>query len=377
MKGHVRERGPGHWYAVIELRDPATGKRKRKWHSLPDCKGKREAQVACAKIIASIENQSYLEPSKTTLAEYLERWLAHVKSQVSPRTHERYVEICRKNITPLLGATVLRKLRPAAISAAWSKALQEGHRNAQRGLSARTVSHIHTVLKNALGQAVRWELLARNPSNAVDPPRIERKPMLTYDLAQTAKLLDAIREHQIFVPVILATLCGLRRGEICALRWKNIDLQANSHPRISVTQSAEQTRSGIRYKPPKNGRTRTVAMSETVVEEVRKHRLKQAQELLRLGVRQTDETLVCTLADGSPLRPNTLTIYWRELVGKVHLSRIRFHDLRQVMRYSHAGAGSASENSKRTPWPQSRGGDARSLFARDARHAGGSRCAGG
>ncbi len=65
-------------------------------------------------------------------------------------------------------------------------------------------------------------------------------------------------------------------------------------------------------------------------EELRKHRLKQAQELLRLGIRQTDETLVCTLADGSPLRPNTLTIYWRELVAKLDLPRIRFHDLRHA-----------------------------------------------
>ena len=85
-----------------------------------------------------------------------------MKTQVAPRTHERYEELCRKNVVPLLGACVLPKLRPAAISAAWAQALASGHRQAERGLSPRTIHHMHMVLKNALGQAVRWELLARS-----------------------------------------------------------------------------------------------------------------------------------------------------------------------------------------------------------------------
>lgn len=329
MKGHIRERpsGSGNWYAIIDLRDPVTGKRRRKWHSLPECAGKRQAQDACARLITELQGGAYLEPGKMTLAQFLERWLEHMRSQVSARSHERYVEICRKNIVPLLGAVVLPKLRPAAISAAWAKALASGHRKADRGLSARTVGHMHTVLKNALGQAMRWELITRNPSDAVDPPRIEQRRMNTYDLAQTARLIDAARSERMLVPIVLAALCGLRRAEIAALQWGQVDLAA---AQLAIVQSAEQTHSGVRYKPPKNGRSRTVAMSTTVLEELRTHRTQQAQELLRLGVRQTDATFVCCREDGKPLKPNSLTIYWARLVAKIDLPRIRFHDLRHA-----------------------------------------------
>ena len=99
----------------------------------------------------------------------------------------------------------------------------------------REQSHMHTVLKNALGQAVRWQLLARNPADAVDPPRIERKQMKTYDLGQTAQLLDAIRSDRMLAPVMLATLCGMRRAEIVALRWGQVDLAGSQ---LAFVQSA-------------------------------------------------------------------------------------------------------------------------------------------
>ena len=108
-------------------------------------------------------------------AQFLERWLDHVKSQVSPRTHERYCEIVRKNIVPALGAVFLTKLRPAQISAAYSNALTSGRRDGKGGLAPTTVVYMHRLIKQALGQAVRWELLARNPADAVDPPKVERR----------------------------------------------------------------------------------------------------------------------------------------------------------------------------------------------------------
>ena len=78
---------------------------------------------------------------------------------------------------------------------------------------------MHRVLREALQQAVGWQLLARNPADAVKPPKVERAPMRTYDLAQTAELIAAMRGTRFFVPVLLAVLCGLRRGEVAALRW--------------------------------------------------------------------------------------------------------------------------------------------------------------
>ena len=213
MKGHVRERGTGNWYAVIDTRDPLTGARKRKWVSLPAATGKRQAQIECARLIAEAQNGGLsLEPAKTTLSEYLERWLEYAKPNVSPRSHERYAEIVRKNLGPRLGAIKLARLRPEQIAAAYTDALTRGRRDGKGGLSPRSVHHMHRILKQALTRAVRWQLIPRNPAEAVDPPKVERKELSTYDLPATAKAIEALRGTRMLVPTVLAVLCGLRRG---------------------------------------------------------------------------------------------------------------------------------------------------------------------
>jgi integrase len=299
MKGHIRERSPGHWAIILEQRDSSTGKRKRKWHSFAGTK--RQAQVECARLISQMKGGTYLEPSKTTVAQFLDRWLEHMTSQVSPKSHARYGELARKNIVPLLGSVVLTQLRPALISVAYSKALTHGRRDGTGGLSPQTVTHMHRVLKQALGQAVKWELLTRNPADAVDPPKSDRGMMNTYDLDQTAELIEAIRPTRMLIPVLLAVLCGMRRGEVAALRWKNVDLVSGQ---LAILESAEQVGSKVRYKTPKSGKGRTLALSASLVEELRAHRLRQAEELLKVGVRLSDNTFVVAQADGTPLQPD-------------------------------------------------------------------------
>ena len=325
MKGHIRQRSPGRFAIVLETRDPATGKRRRKWHSFAGTK--REAQIECARLISEINGGTYLEPAKTTLTQFLERWLANVKGNVSPRTHERYEEIAKKNLIPLLGATTLTKLRPMQIAAAYTKALAGGRRDGKGGLSPRTVHHMHRVLKQALAQAVRWQLLNRNPVDAVDPPKVERRRMTTYDMSQTAALIDAVRGTPMFIPTLLAVLCGMRRGEIAALRWRNVDLTTGQ---ISVVASAEQMNGSVRLKETKSGRARTVAMSGTVRDELRTHRLQQAQDMLKLGTRLTDDNFVAALADGSPMQPTFITHEWVRFLNATDLPRVRFHDLRHA-----------------------------------------------
>jgi integrase len=138
-----------------------------------------------------------------------------------------------------------------------------------------------------------------------------------------------------FVPALLAVLCGLRRGEVAALRWGNVDLV---NGQLAVVESAEQSRSGVRYKPPKSGKGRTIALPATIMEELKAYRLRQAQALLRIGVRLDDKTFVCTREDGEPLQPNTLTIGWQREIAKTGLPRLTYH----ALRHSHATALLAS-----------------------------------
>ena len=166
MKGHVRERGRGNWCAVIDIRDPETGKRKRKWHSLPGCKGKRQAQSECARIITEMGNGAYVEPSKTTVAQFLERWLSksrrrsrHAPMSDTPRSPG-------KILFPLSARSSLPSYGPAHISAAYAKALASGRRDGKGGLSPRTVHHMHRILKQALKKALQWRELTHNPADA-------------------------------------------------------------------------------------------------------------------------------------------------------------------------------------------------------------------
>ncbi len=323
MKGSIRERSPGRWAIIID--DPNSGTRKRRWHSFKG--SKRQAQVECARLISEMQNGNYLAPDKTTFAEFAERWLTHMKSQVSPKSHARYGELLRKNVVPLIGAVVLTKLKPVIISEAYAKALENGRRDGTGGLSPRTVGHMHRVLRQALGDAVKWEMLHRNPADAVNPPKVERTVMQTYDLDQTATLIDAMRGTRLLVPTMLAVLCGLRRGEVVALKWRNVDLAAG---RLAVVESAEQVGTNIRYKPPKSGNGRQLVMSARLVDELRSHRMRQAEELLRVGVRLTDDTFVVAQVDGSPIQPDTLTQDWTRKIEKTGLPVCRFHDLRHA-----------------------------------------------
>jgi integrase len=330
MRGHIRERSPGRWAIVIDVRDPSTGERKRRWHSFAGTK--RQAQVRCAELISELQRGAgVVDPSRETLSSYLSRWLEHIQGQVAPRTHERYSELARLHLAPLLGTVMLTKLQPAMISQAYAKALVSGRRDGQGGLSPRTVHHLHRVLRQALQQAVGWNLLIRNPADAVRPPKVERQQMQTLDADATVALIEAARSTDLFMPILLGVLCGLRRGEATALRWRAVDLDRGQ---LSVTASTEQTERGVREKETKSGKGRTVALPALVVQELRQHRIRQAETLLQLGVRLTDGHHVVARVDGEPLQPRSLTHAFAKFIRRHGLQPIRLHDLR----HSHATA---------------------------------------
>lgn len=338
MKGHLRERSPGHWAIVLDVgdADAKTGKKKRKWHSFKG--SKREAQKEAARLIAAMEVGTYVEPTKQTVAAFLNEWLAFIKPSVAPKTHERYSEICTKTIAPQIGEVILAKLKTDRIDTAFSTMLVSGRRDGSGGLSPRSVHHARRVLIKALNQAVIWERLVKNPATATTAPKIERQRMLAYDAGQTAILLDALRPTRMFIPTLLAVMCGMRRGEILALRWRNVELGDNRR-QISIVESAEQTVAGVRYKEPKSGRARTVSLSSTVLAELKAHKIKQAEEQLRLGLRPEPDSFVVAQVDGKPLQPMSLTHEWSRLIGKTSLPRIRFHDLRHTHASQMLAAG--------------------------------------
>ena len=190
---------------------------------------------------------------------------------------------------------------------------------------------MHRVLKQALGQAAKWQIIVRNPADSVKPPKAERRALQVLDVDGTADLLETARGTNLFLPILLGVTTGLRRGEVAALRWRHVDLDEAC---LSIIESAEQTKARVRYKQPKSGKGRSVALSETVVEELRQHRARQAEALLKLGIRLSEDGFVVAQPDGNPYQPRSLTHAFELFLARHGLPRVRLHDLR----HSHATA---------------------------------------
>jgi integrase len=263
----------------------------------------------------------------------LTAWLGAVREEVSPKSHERYSEIVSGFLVPELGALPIAKLAPSHIQAAYTKWATDGRRDGRPGgLSPRTRRHIHRILKGALGRAVEQQVIARNPADAFKKrlPKVERREMATLTAEQSARLLGAIKHTRVYWPVLIALSTGMRRGEILALRWRNVDAERGL---VRVTESLEQTKAGLRFKAPKTEKSRAITLPAFAVDELRRLKRQQAEELLAVGIRLGGETLLCARADGQPHQPRSLTHEFTYLIGRTKdIPRVRFHDLR----HSHA-----------------------------------------
>jgi len=330
--GHIRQRSSGSWELRYSLgTDRATGKRRMSTATVQG--NRRAAEKELRRLLRTLDTGEHVDPNNVSVRQWLATWLDTVREEVSPKSHERYAEIVNNFLTPALGNLLLNKLAPTHIQRAYNDWATGGRRDGKSGgLSPRTRRHIHRILRSALARAVEQQLLARNPADAFKKrlPKVERRSMTTLTAEQSALLLETINHSRVYWPVLLALATGMRRGEILALRWKNVDFERGT---LRVMESLEQTKAGIRFKAPKTDRHRAISLPAFAVEELRRLKRRQAEELLALGVRQSGETLVCGRADGAPHQPDSLTHEFTYLIGRVKdLPRVRFHDLR----HSHA-----------------------------------------
>ena len=218
MQGHLRKRSKDSWTVVVELgRDAVSGQRRQLWRTVKGTK--RDAEALLVQLLYQRETGVDAPPGKINVEQYLTRWLRdYAEVNVAPRTHERYEQIVRVHLSPALGSIALSKLRPLQIQGAYRTLLE-------KPLSARTVLHCHRVLREALAWAVRWQMLSRNPADAVEPPRPVKREMRAMAQSEIETLLQAARGTGLYAIVFMAMSTGLRQGELLALRWGDADLK--------------------------------------------------------------------------------------------------------------------------------------------------------
>ena len=330
MKGHIVERSPGHFAIVLDLK--VGGARKRKWHSFKGTK--REAQVECARLIAAMDEGAYVEKNKLTIKQFLNDRLAawEAAKRIAPKSAERYRELLDGQILPHLGEKLLQKLTVKDVEDWHGTLISSGRKDGKGGIAARSVGHAHRLLNRMLKEAQRFDLIVKNP--IVDNeslPKVRQQEVQIVSEDQLPVLLEKIRGHKIEPVALLALFCGLRRGEILALKWGNIDLDRGL---LRVRHSLEETRAGgVRFKEPKSkaGR-RDVTLPDVVVGVLRRHRIEQLELRAKLGLgRPSDDDLVFWQLNGQPIGPRHFSAnVWPAAARKIGMPKITFHSLRHT-----------------------------------------------
>ena len=326
MRGHMRKRGERSWELKFDLpRSRHNDKRRTAYHSFHGTK--RQAQDELARLISEAKEGRRLEPSKLTLAEYLDQWLDAMKPSVTPQTHEWAEYMVRSHIAKRLGGIPLQELQPLDIQQFIAELLESGRCDGRGGLSMRTVRHIVSTLSQAMRQAVDWGMIAQNPVSRVKTPKPERRDIQVLDTAGIVSLLDAANSTRLYVPILLAVCTGMRRGELLALRWKDIDLDGGV---LSVNRSLEYARGELRFKAPKTKTSqRRVTLPNLAIEALRRHRVNQLKERMALGLGRDECALAFTTVTGHPYRPKNFSKAFATIVKRAGL-RCTLHALRHT-----------------------------------------------
>ncbi len=369
MRGSVVKKGD-RWYVKVELDpDPATGRRRQKWHS--GYRTKRDAERARVDLLSKLDRGEYVEPTHQTFGEFLEEWLRAIEPTVRPSTFDSYARNVRNHVIAHIGSTRLTRVDAGTLNGLYAHLLANGRRRPSRtgtgyspavveralelrtsgltlaktaeqlrsevpqadhitkntlasllrrhaagedggvgrALDGRTVSYVHTIVHRALKDAVRWGRLPRNPADAADPPRGGPKSdgVHAWDAATLREFLatSAADGDRLHPLWVLLATTGMRRGEAVGLRWSDVDLDAG---RLRVVQTIIQVRSKVTIGEPKTARgRRPIALDAGTVAVLREHRKRSIEQRMLVGPDFEDRGLVFHQPDGSCLKPDSVS----------------------------------------------------------------------
>jgi integrase len=327
MTGHIRRRGAKSWELKFDIEAASgTGKRVTRYHSFKGTK--REASSELVRLKDAANRGDYVDPVKTTLSDFLDKWEGWAATQVSGKTLERYRELASLHIRPHLGAIRIQRLKTSNVTELYGK-LQRPKTEGGAGLAPRTIGHVHRLLRRVFGCAAKWGIIARNPVALATPPKAPDTEIEILKPEEIKAVLLALRGRPLYPIAVLGLATGMRRGEMVALRWGAVDLDGG---KIQVERSFEQTNAGLTLKAPKTkaGR-RVITIPPSIAAELRTHWRQQQELRLALGLgRAAADDLVFGRADGEPWPPDSLTTAWAKTIAALKLSKVTLHALRHT-----------------------------------------------
>jgi len=324
MKGCIIERNGSLRLKIPLGKNPQNGKYESYYETFHG--NRTDAQKRLRQILTELDRGVFAKPGKTTVADYLNTWLQdYCKPSISPRTLQLYSYICRVHIIPAIGNIPITELKPQQLQKLYAEKLSSG-------LSARTVQIIHVAIHKALKNAVRTNLLNRNVADAVDQPKIQRTEMHPMTENDLSLFLEAAKQGQYYALFYTYLFTGMRRSELLAVRLCDVDLLGLQISVSRTMQYLSGVKNHVTFKEPKSKKSRRlIALSPSTAFVLDEH--LKSQEKMRESLQLppiTENDLVFSHWDGTPLLPDSITHAWVKLVRKCGLKGIRLHDARHT-----------------------------------------------
>jgi integrase len=343
MKGSIRKRGNS--YTVYwSTNDPATGKRVQ--HTKGGFRyenAARQSQVASGSraegdsareflnaVIGKVQEGTWRPDSRMTVRQLLEDfWLPAQQSRdLRPATLAQYRLAVNHWIVPNIGGTRIAALTPAGVNELVTTLRTKKSAKGREGLSPRSAQIAVTVLKSAYAWANNNGLMSRNPIAGVQRPRVQRSEMKTWQPAQARAFLASTADDRIAIAWALLLTRGLRRGEVCGLRWAKVDLNQG----VMQVESTRVVVEGeaLDSTPKTDAGRRPIPLDSALIALLRSHRARQAEEKLAAGEAYEDGGYLLADELGRPYHPDTISKWFDDAVKKAGLLRIRLHDTRHT-----------------------------------------------
>lgn len=301
------------WVAEISI---GPGKRKKFY-----CKTKQEAIRKKNEALRELERGTLVTAPQQKLKDYIVEWLEDVhKPTLRLSSYVKYKKLLKSYILPELGDIQLQKLAPQHVQSLYSTM-------GKQGLSPKTINSVHGLLHKALDNAVRWDLVSRNVCDLVTSPRIVKRKIMPLTLDQARKLLDTAKGHRLEEFLILAVVSGMRRGELLALRWSDIDFDQRVFL-VHRTVDYIAHYGHVETEPKTKSGVRRIMLPVFMAEILQRYRVEQLKQRLKVGDAWEDMDLVFCDLKGGYINSRYLLVLFKRLLVASGLPHMHFHDLR-------------------------------------------------
>jgi integrase len=331
-KGYIVKRGENSWRLCYFTGRGPSGKRDIKYKTVK-AKTQREADQALKKFMAEVEN-GMVSDNSIRFEQFVEIWRKdYAEENLAPKTYSGYEGQLRLHILPALGKMRMKDINDHVLRKFYRSLKEPTSRKDERGggLAELTMLHSHQILSSILEKALRWGYIAYNPAKRVERPKVSRRQIKCYDEADLDKLIEASVDEPIKYRLMIniAVSTGLRRGELMGLRWDRIDLE-NGTLTIDKARQYVTGVGSITKKPKNEFSVRTVTLSETAIELLKKHKEMQDIERENAGTLWKESGWVFTQWNGQPTHPDTISKWFANFLKRHGLPHIRFHSLRHT-----------------------------------------------